>query len=302
MIAVSSGDPSSVLLTPHPCCSLADAICSAARHFSVDLERDRLVSALGWPWLVCAVPSEPQVAHWPLYARDAFITEASKLLGVNVREIHPPEAARGLWGIAEFRQHFDLSYRPIIENALNNNQSVLAWRGWSGETAPTWGIITARCEGGVRLCGIPCTSVEGTSATPLDAPPVQVYVVESVDGANPSAARLAAHLEMTARRAIGGDLDEPFAVVTGRAAIDLWIGGVASRRIDVAACTAFLHSLRRSQASLRRVVARQIPSTALAQSADAISSILANDDEANPLPTLESLRDHFIDLYESLSA
>ncbi len=288
----------------HGCQSLAHAIRLVAKNRGANLGADALVAAMGWPWLVCAAPSDDNLANWPLYARDAFLIEACKLLGLTIRPVHPPQAARGLWQVAEFRQHFDLSYRPIIEHALENDQSVLAWRGWSGETAPTWGIINGTCETGVRLQGTPCLSDAtdaDTTPTPLDQPPVQVYIVESVENKTPSPTALAAHLEQTARRAISGELDEAFAVITGPAAIDLWIEALAANRIDTDACAGMLHSFLRSQQSLARILGGDVSSNLLQRNADAIATMLDEYSETNPLPTLREIRNLLVELYDALT-
>ena len=78
------------------------------------MNHDDLNAALGMCWSPVAVPTEPDLGAWSLYARDAFLPEAGQLFGLTIRDMHPPEAARGLDTAAEFAQHFDASYRPLM--------------------------------------------------------------------------------------------------------------------------------------------------------------------------------------------
>jgi hypothetical protein len=134
-----------------------------ARQAGYDIDVDDLRAALGLPWMTTAAPFEKDLGRWPMYARDAFLVEGARLFGMTVRGVHPPEAARGLERLPEFRQHFVASYRPLILNALENRQAVLAWRGWPGEYEPCWGVITQACEEGIGLAG--------TVRRWVDAPP-----------------------------------------------------------------------------------------------------------------------------------
>ncbi|UCC31209.1 MAG: hypothetical protein JSU86_02815, partial [Phycisphaerales bacterium] len=124
----SGGRPSS-----DPGMSLTFALQALAHDAGYEINLDDLNAALGLPWMTPAVPRERDLACWPMYARDAFLAEAGRLFGMNIRDIHPPEAARGLNGFPEFQQHFDASYRPLILKALEHNQAVLAWQGWPGD-------------------------------------------------------------------------------------------------------------------------------------------------------------------------
>ncbi|MFQ5495938.1 MAG: hypothetical protein ACE5EX_11220 [Phycisphaerae bacterium] len=205
---------------------------------------DDLHAALGLCWTVTAVPWEPDPARWPLYARDAFLIPTGRLFGLSLREIHPPEAARGLPDHDEFRQHFDASYRPLILRALEHGQSVLAWGGWDRGRELMWGLIRETCAEGVGFRGLihragapPATAAicaaapsEGEAEPALLAgPAVQVYVVEDVTPATPSADDLLGLALDHARRTISNELHDRLGVLTGPTALDLW-----ARRLSTA--------------------------------------------------------------------
>lgn len=213
----------------------------------VDL--DELHAVLGLSLLVCAAPIEYSSASWPTLARDAFLAETAKLYGVMIRDLHPPTSARGLHDAVEFPQHFDASYRPLILRALEHRQPILAWRGWSDEFEGLWGIVTGASDAGVGLEGVPLpefarprTSDAASSALssdfssndssapstsqmhpiPLTRPPVQVYVVESIQPVRPNQDEFWDVVLDYARRAYTIELAESFGVVTGSRAYDAW--------------------------------------------------------------------------------
>lgn len=208
------------------CQSLVHAVCEIARRAGHDLNHDDLSAALGLCWSPVAVPAEPDLGQWPMYARDAFLPEAGRLFGLTIRDIHPPEAARGLDTAAEFAQHFDASYRPLIRRALEHDQPVLAWQGSVGERGMCWGVIRGVCDGGVGFSAEVYDRGEATGsreAIALAQPPVQLYVVES---AAPSRPETGALIELVLRNAdivLSNGLADRFGVVTGPGAYDMWI-------------------------------------------------------------------------------
>lgn len=111
---------------------------------------EQLVAALGLGLATAAAPGEP-VGQWPTFGRDAALRPAAELLGLGLRELHPPEAARGLHRVKEFADHFVDSYLPLIRAALAHGQTVLAWRGWPPPAEGLWGLLVEEAEG--RLVG-----------------------------------------------------------------------------------------------------------------------------------------------------
>lgn len=225
-----SGDAPDLPGGSDPSFSLPSALCTIARRAGYDIEPDILLAALGVWWTAVAVPSEPDLARWPMYARDAFAVEAARLFGITLRPLHPPEAARGLSDAAEFVQHFDASYRPLILRALENNQPVLAWRGWSGSHPAgmidlMWGIVERSCEEGIGVEGtlFPSTIDRSAENTTLCRPPIQVYVAETVTPTQPDQDELLDTALSHARLVLYNKLEDRFGVLTGPQAYDTWI-------------------------------------------------------------------------------
>lgn len=207
--------------------TLASALCAVARRAGGEIDRDMLTAALGIAWSAVAVPWEPNLSRWSMYARDAFLVSAARLFGMTIRGIHPPEAARGLPNAPEFVQHFEASYRPLVRRALEHHQPVLAWQGWPGTHSMRWGEIVEASDEGIGLRGSVHLRAEGSTATgetmSLVAPPVQLYVVETITRRTVSASECLEIARSNARRVLQNELTDRFGVVSGPAAYDAWI-------------------------------------------------------------------------------
>ncbi|MCH8967377.1 MAG: hypothetical protein IID43_06830, partial [Planctomycetes bacterium] len=198
-----------------------------------DVDTDDLHAALGLSMVAYAVPGDMELANWSMYGRDAFLVDTARAFGMTVRAIHPPEAARGLGGAAEFAQHFDASYRPLIARALEHDQPVLAWRGWPGDHRLAWGLIKEACLQGVGFRGVVLTEAGAPSGAPLETletPPVQVYVVENAMPVEPPPDALLKLAVGHTRQALCGKLTAPFGVITGIGALRYWSDAIASNR------------------------------------------------------------------------
>lgn len=159
--------------------SLAFAVRAIANRAGVEIDHSELIAALGWE----TRPVRSATATPIMLDRDARLIEAGKLFGMQIREVHPPEAARGLETAAEFDQHFDASYRPLILRALENNQRVLAWRGWEEVRELSWGWIRTACDEGVGFRGATIWSERELNSLRNDLlvrPAVQLYIVERI--------------------------------------------------------------------------------------------------------------------------
>ena len=174
--------------------SLTFAVRAVARQAGFEIDHAGLREALGWP----ESGDDPTGVRGAARAeacgsllgpgtialgRSFRLIEAGKRFGMQIREVHPPEAARGLEDAPEFEQHFDASYRPLILRALENRQSVLAFRGWAGERERSWGWIRSACNEGVGFRGSTIWSeqeLETLRDDLLVRPAVQVYVIERV--------------------------------------------------------------------------------------------------------------------------
>lgn len=245
-----------------PCLSLPHALCAVARERDYEINLDDLCAAMGLSFAVTAVAEEPDNSKWVLYARDAFLIPAARLFGMTIRDMHPPEAAIGVAKSMEFSQHFDASYRPLILRALEHNQPVLAWQGWSlspiahvhdpqavgfgprgpsssarkrpganccGHTDMLWGVITSACKDGVGFRGSVHTSANDVAELTLHRPPVQLYVIESIVKTKPDTEELLDLAGDHARQVLDNALADRFGITTGPGAYDDWIDRLRAR-------------------------------------------------------------------------
>lgn len=189
----------------------------------LDLHYRAFSAALGHSFMTVSTGREDDsLAWWPAYGRDALLMGAAELFGIRLRNVHPPEAAQGLSESAEFAQHFDASYKPIIENALEHRQPVLAWQGWPDARSRLWGIITEKSW--VSPLGLAGTTVWAQGQTvPLVTSPVQLYVVEEVTPRRPPKPEMLRFGLQTALSALRNECGGRWGVITGPPAYDHWV-------------------------------------------------------------------------------
>lgn len=205
-----------------PAFSLTAVLQEILRRAGLTIDAVDLHGALGLPLLLAAAADQPPSA-WPLLARDGFLIPAARLFGLEIRDLHPPEAARGLDRAAEFRQHFDASYRPLIARAMEHGQPVIARQGWETEASSCWGIIESASDRGVGFAGLPFSPYAiSAQNVALSGPPVQVYVVESLLPRRPDGRALLGAALCHARAALDPAWGERFGLFTGPAALDHW--------------------------------------------------------------------------------
>lgn len=226
---------SSVESVDHRLFSLPLALAGLAEPDGVELEALDIVAAMGLPWWVVTPSEEPNSARWSHYTRDAFLDETAAVVGLSIRPVHPPEAARGLSGAAEFAQHFEASYRPFIDRALENSQMVLAWRGWSAPFDWSWGVIDTRRDEGLGYGGRIWTSDETLGdrryhQAVLMAPATQLYVVERRAWREPSAETWVSVAFRAASLAVSEGAGRGMCVDSGVAAIEAWKRTLRSTR------------------------------------------------------------------------
>jgi len=196
--------------------SLAAALQAVLRWGGLELDEYTLSAILGLSFLV-AVPRDGETPEGgETLARDWNLPAAARLVGLELRPLHPPEAACGLADVEAFAGHFLDSYVPLIRDALNHGQPVLAWQGWPEDLARQWGIITASGREGLGLSGVVLRG-EG-DVLPLTAPAVQCYVVESASGVRePPVVEAVRFAVEAAETAMFDRIDPGFGVVSGPA-------------------------------------------------------------------------------------
>ncbi len=200
--------------------TLALALQALLRWAGCEADYADLNAGLGLAFMTSVRNPERCLATWMTNGRDALLEQTAPRFGIKLRGLHPPEAAAGLENTPEFAQHFDASYRPLIERALEHGQPVLACRGWPGESVELWGIITAVGDEGLGLRGT--TVASGGELISLTTPPVQAYVVEEIRPHVPPDDEL---LRLAVRHAdvvLRNQLDRRLGITSGPEAYQAW--------------------------------------------------------------------------------
>ncbi|HOA72374.1 MAG TPA: hypothetical protein PL151_11270 [Phycisphaerae bacterium] len=204
--------------------SLALALRAVAEAAGGEVDYDCLCAAMGVSFAAVSVRAEPAPGWWMTYGRDAFVEPAAALFGIRLRNLQPPAVGLEMTQAVEFPQHFEASYKPLIQRALENGQPVIAWQGWPGVSGMFWGVITD--ASGEAMSGT--TMWAGSPHVQMVSPAVQCYVVEDCTPGLPPRDRL---LAMAMRHADAYMNRAPFqltaedglpAMITGPAAFDAW--------------------------------------------------------------------------------
>ncbi|MBK8913252.1 MAG: hypothetical protein IPM64_01395 [Phycisphaerales bacterium] len=213
--------------------------------------------------------------HWSFAARDAAIHPAAALLGLRLRDLHPPDAAVGLSDSAEYPAHFADSYLPLIRRALAADQPVICWGGFEASAAPReWGILFELCNG-VPHGHVPAA---GAAIVPLIGPAHQVYVIESREAPPvPPAADLLACSAAAACAFASSRIEARHGICGTQAAYRVLIAGIESGRpcpachdggaCAAAAVQALVHA-RRGQARWLRALGAHLGRSDLALAQD----------------------------------
>jgi len=235
--------------------SLAAAVQAVLRWGGLEMDECTLTARLGGCFLV-AVPRDRETpGGGETLARDWNLLPAARLVGLELRPLHPPVAARGLADAEAFAQPFLDSYAPLIRDALDHGQPVLVWQGWPEDLIRQWGIIIASGREGLGLSGVVLRGDE--ELLPLTAPAVQCYVVESVSGGHkPSVVEVARFAVAAAETALHDRIDTSFGVVSGPAAYEAWLGWLLQKDtafVDAAAAAILVARLARTVTNARRL-------------------------------------------------
>ncbi len=200
--------------------SLAVCLRAILAAHDIDVAYEELTATLGLGAAVVATDYD-ELGWWATYARDATLIATAERFGVQLRELHPPEAAVGLAESSEYGRHFQDSYVPLIREALEQGQPVLAWRGWPPPRDRLWGVLVEQTDD--MLLGL--TLWHGGRPLPLIGPAHQVYIVERVTRTPEQAFGPAEQFVYAAEQAIDmwhGKWGRAAGVVTGAAAYDRW--------------------------------------------------------------------------------
>lgn len=242
-------------LTPAPSSfeSLVDCLTALCAWCGQPAECGELLATTGIAGMLTAAPAARAPVEWPWWGRHVFIEEAALLYGLQLRDLHPPQAAPLPLPPPEFDLHYRDSYLPLIRTALANGQPVLAWMGWEG--APFyWGLIVE--ASGPRGAGL----VPGRSGrVALSTAPVQCYVVTPNAPEPVTAAQRLAAARRRLAEALGNALPERFGVISGAAALPAWREALSRNASEptIIALFATLACARMSRLAAAEWLARQ---------------------------------------------
>ena len=199
--------------------SIVLALQGILRAAGSDADYDDLAAALGVSLMMCAVGGT-DCQHWAAYGRDAFLEETGALFGLRFRNLHPPDAAVGLEWSAEFGQHFEASYKPLIVAGLGKGEPALAWMGWESACADHWGVLTRWDEARGELFGV--VGFDAADEVKLSGPAYQVYVLEEVSAMDCSADALLDAAMTRAGAVLNNRPASSIGMLTGPPAFDHW--------------------------------------------------------------------------------
>ncbi len=184
--------------------SLTQALLAVLRAGGRSAVYDDVNAALGLSFIITSVQDDPCPGNWSCYGRDFNLASAAKALGLRIRDLHPPDVSIGLDRAPEYEQHFDASYRPLIERALEHGQPVIAWCGWPAPNEQSWGLLTSIGGAGLGYSGVMAGAAQPASLVGL---PIQLYVVEDVDAADPTPSPVWEAARAALARVASGDVD-----------------------------------------------------------------------------------------------
>lgn len=178
-------------------------------------------SHLDYSEICCALATAVMVSYcrtarledrWNTFGRHAFVEEAAREAGLELRALHPPQAAPTPPAPSEFEWHWRDSYMPLVRASLERGEPVLAWMGWPPPNDSDWGIITAIDNDGVARGVTPGC---GNVPVRLAGPPVQVYCATRIDAQETLRHDRLKSMLTRFGRVLRNDLPEAFGVVTG---------------------------------------------------------------------------------------
>jgi hypothetical protein len=188
------------------------------------VHRDELAVVLGDAFLLTYAAEARPGEQWNTYGRHAFLETAARLYGLELRDLHPPDAAPLPLTPPEFEDHFVDSYLPLVRTALEHEHPAVAWMGWPPPQRAIWGVITAYDPAHGRCLGHSIYS-EGRPVA-LTAAPVQVYTAQEYREADSNrSACIQAALDRAAVL-LGNRLPAKYRVISGVAALEKWRSAV----------------------------------------------------------------------------
>ncbi len=182
--------------------------------------RDELAAVLGDAFLFTFAADAGPSEQWNSYGRHAFLESAARLYGLELRDLHPPDAAPLPLTPPEFEGHFEDSYLPLVRTALEHGHPALAWMGWPPPQGAIWGVISGFDPASGRCVGQTISSSGRPVA--LHRAPVQVYTVQEYRETRVEPAQVLAAALDHAAVILNNRIPANYRVVSGPASLEAW--------------------------------------------------------------------------------
>jgi hypothetical protein len=194
--------------------------------FGHSVAREELSAVMGNAFLLSYSVDAPPGQQWNAYGRHTFLETTARLYGLELRDLHPPDAAPLPLTPPEFEGHFVDSYLPLVQTALAHGYPAFAWMGWPQPNGTLWGVVTGFDAANGRCLGQTIYSrgrpVAFTSA------PVQVYTVQEFREVRASPAELLKVMLNHAAVIMKNLIPSNYRVTSGPASLEAWRGNVAT--------------------------------------------------------------------------
>ncbi len=212
-----------------PSLSLSFLFEEVLREYGLKVGIEEIHASLGLAVRACADRRIPNPDWWASLGTDRALIDAGRMFGLTIRDLHPGNAACALEHADAFAQHFDASYSPLIERALEHDQPVWAW--CATDDVPghprVWRRLIARCKGGVgfkaRYAVFSDSDDSAERASRLTRPPTQCYIVEKANPSAPSHDELIAGFRKCSLRMLSVSDAPDLGCEHGPASYDVWI-------------------------------------------------------------------------------
>ncbi len=214
--------------------SIVPALGAMLRCYGGRVDVAELACVTGTAFLLSYSAKAERWGYWNVCGAQAFLESAARLYGLELRDLHPAEAAPLPFSPPEFEAHWRDSYRPFVDSSLSRDEPVLVWMGWPAPYESQWGVLAGRDAATGRYVGR--TAGCGQELT-LKFAPAQVYSVVGNERRRPSPAELAEATLAAAAAVLGNRLPTGMEALSGPGALerlrDLKEGtGFAGVRLD----------------------------------------------------------------------
>lgn len=176
-----------------------------------------LCCALGTAVMVSLRRTARVEDRWNTFGRHAFVEDAAREEGLELRPLHPPQAAPTPPAPSEFDLHWRDSYMPLVHASVERGEPVLAWMGWPAPHRTQWGVITAIDNDGVARGLTPGC---GNVPVRLVGPPVQAYCASAVEPVSTATPGRLDGLLRRFGRVLRNEIPRDYGVITGVPALE----------------------------------------------------------------------------------